>query len=414
MLKNKKIITTTVAGLTLVGNMVITPNCFADTVENKAPKNIQDSVKKENKIKRKKRHKGHNKNKKQLVEDKFDIIKAPIRGIDFDDNINVEEEVISNLDGQPIEEKVKETPVNLTNTYLEGNEIPEKLPEVNPYEFDIIKAPRKEKDVNDNKEKEKENIKSIDMNVEPISSLDGQPVEEIVNPEFNTYLEGKEIPEKLSEVDPFDFEIIKAPIRGIDFDNNINVEEEPIINIDGQPVEEMVNPEFNTYLDGKEIPEKLSEVDAFDFEIIKAPIRGIYTDNNISTEKLVSPPANTYLGEKEIEESNKEKLNQPLEKEELNEKLHEEKSIDDLKSEGLQEESTKKIGLNSMQNKQVEQLNVKDKSKENKENKINEKNNNIELPKTATNNFTNILLGGILFMAGIAMSLFSKKRLHNK
>ncbi|KGN01246.1 LPXTG cell wall anchor domain-containing protein [Clostridium botulinum] len=403
MLKNKKLIIITIAGLTLVGNMAIASKCFAYTSDKNLSANEHVLTTKQKykdkkdkvKIKRKKRHKGHNKKYNEILkyEYEFEITKPPIRGIDFDN----------------------ETIEPITDSYIDGTPVAE-----NPLDFEAPKESIKEKEKNNKKE----------ITVSPI---------------IDPYIDGTSIVEKVPTVNPsdYDFEIVKAPIRGIDFDNETI---EPITDpyIDGTPVAEnpldfetpkesikekeknnkkeiTVSPITDPYIDGTAIVEKVPTVNPsdYDFEIVKAPIRGIDFDN-----ETINPITDSYIDGSPVGEGISI-INPYIDEELIDEEIAKEngllvKTIKNIyENKQMKEE---KINLDINKNKDVAKVAVvKEMQKVNNlqadkkvlaDNKkdINKINDTKELPKTGTNSFKTLLLGGALLIVGMAMSLFSRKK----
>ncbi|KOA76086.1 hypothetical protein ADU77_10285 [Clostridium botulinum] len=345
MLKNKKLIIVTVAGLTLVGNMAIAPKCFAYTSDKNLSANEHVLTTKQKhkdkkdkvKTKRKKNHKGHNKKYIEILhyEYEFEITKPPIRGIDFDN-----ETIDPYIDVKPVEEKEST---------------------VNPSDVETSKTPIKEKD-NDAKK------------------------ETAVIPVIDTHIDKKPVEEKESTVNPSDVETSKTPIKEKENDNKQETTKDSIIYtpIDGELIDEAiptVNPYIDPYIDGTPIEEAIPTVDP----IIYIPIEGELINEGIGEENgSLVKPANNLNGNKEIKE---EKIN-----------------LDINKNKNADKESVVKK-MPKVNNLKAEKKVLEDNKKGTKN--ISDEN---ELPKTGTNNFKTLLLGGALFILGIAMSLFSRKK----
>ncbi|MCD3292152.1 hypothetical protein G8V30_14380, partial [Clostridium botulinum C/D] len=182
MLKNKKLIIVTVAGLTLVGNMAIAPKCFAYTSDKNLSANEHVLTTKQKhkdkkdkvKTKRKKNHKGHNKKYIEILhyEYEFEITKPPIRGIDFDN-----ETIDPYIDVKPVEEKEST---------------------VNPSDVDTSKTPIKEKENDNKQETTKDSI--------IYTPIDGELIDEAiptVNPYIDPYIDGTPIGELIPTVNPY-------------------------------------------------------------------------------------------------------------------------------------------------------------------------------------------------------------------
>ncbi|OOV50811.1 hypothetical protein B1A67_12185, partial [Clostridium botulinum D/C] len=215
--------------------------------------------------------------------------------------------------------------------YIDGTPVAE-----NPLDFETPKESIKEKEKNNKKE----------ITVSPIT---------------DPYIDGTAIVEKVPTVNPsdYDFEIVKAPIRGIDFDN------------------ETINPITDSYIDGSPVGEGISIINPYiDEELI---------DEEIAKENglLVKTIKNIY----ENKQMKEEKINLDINKNK------------DVAKVAVVKEMQK---VNNLQaDKKVLADNKKD---------INKINDTKELPKTGTNSFKTLLLGGALLIVGMAMSLFSRKK----
>ncbi|MCD3196736.1 LPXTG cell wall anchor domain-containing protein [Clostridium botulinum] len=385
MLKNKKLIIVTVAGLTLVGNMAIAPKCFAYTSDKNLSANEHVLTTKQKhkdkkdkvKTKRKKNHKGHNKKYIEILhyEYEFEITKPPIRGIDFDN-----ETIDPYIDVKPVEEKestvnpsdveTSKTPIKekdndakketavipVIDTHIDKKPVEEKESTVNPSDVETSKTPIKEKENDNKQETTKDSI--------IYTPIDGELIDEAiptVNPYIDPYIDGTPIGELIPTVNPY-----------ID----------PYI--DGTPIGEAiptVNPYIDPYIDGTPIEEAIPTVDP----IIYIPIEGELINEGIGEENgSLVKPANNLNGNKEIKE---EKIN-----------------LDINKNKNADKESVVKK-MPKVNNLKAEKKVLEDNKKGTKN--ISDEN---ELPKTGTNNFKTLLLGGALFILGIAMSLFSRKK----
>ncbi|KOC39965.1 LPXTG cell wall anchor domain-containing protein [Clostridium botulinum] len=385
MLKNKKLIIVTVAGLTLVGNMAIAPKCFAYTSDKNLSANEHVLTTKQKhkdkkdkvKTKRKKNHKGHNKKYIEILhyEYEFEITKPPIRGIDFDN-----ETIDPYIDVKPVEEKestvnpsdveTSKTPIKekdndakketavipVIDTHIDKKPVEEKESTVNPSDVETSKTPIKEKENDNKQETTKDSI--------IYTPIDGELIDEAiptVNPYIDPYIDGTPIGELIPTVNPY-----------ID----------PYI--DGTPIGELiptVNPYIDPYIDGTPIEEAIPTVDP----IIYIPIEGELINEGIGEENgSLVKPANNLNGNKEIKE---EKIN-----------------LDINKNKNADKESVVKK-MPKVNNLKAEKKVLEDNKKGTKN--ISDEN---ELPKTGTNNFKTLLLGGALFILGIAMSLFSRKK----
>ncbi|WP_019278303.1 LPXTG cell wall anchor domain-containing protein [Clostridium botulinum] len=385
MLKNKKLIIVTVAGLTLVGNMAIAPKCFAYTSDKNLSANEHVLTTKQKhkdkkdkvKTKRKKNHKGHNKKYIEILhyEYEFEITKPPIRGIDFDN-----ETIDPYIDVKPVEEKestvnpsdveTSKTPIKekdndakketavipVIDTHIDKKPVEEKESTVNTSDVETSKTPIKEKENDNKQETTKDSI--------IYTPIDGELIDEAiptVNPYIDPYIDGTPIGELIPTVNPY-----------ID----------PYI--DGTPIGELiptVNPYIDPYIDGTPIEEAIPTVDP----IIYIPIEGELINEGIGEENgSLVKPANNLNGNKEIKE---EKIN-----------------LDINKNKNADKESVVKK-MPKVNNLKAEKKVLEDNKKGTKN--ISDEN---ELPKTGTNNFKTLLLGGALFILGIAMSLFSRKK----
>ncbi|KLU75848.1 LPXTG cell wall anchor domain-containing protein [Clostridium botulinum] len=405
MLKNKKLIIVTVAGLTLVGNMDIAPKCFAYTSDKNLSANEHVLTTKQKhkdkkdkvKTKRKKNHKGHNKKYIEILhyEYEFEITKPPIRGIDFDN-----ETIDPYIDVKPVEEKestvnpsdveTSKTPIKekdndakketavipVIDTHIDKKPVEEKESTVNPSDVETSKTPIKEKENDNKQETTKDSI--------IYTPIDGELIDEAiptVNPYIDPYIDGTPIGELIPTVNPYiDPYIDGTPIG--ELIPTVNPYIDPYI--DGTPIGEAiptVNPYIDPYIDGTPIEEAIPTVDP----IIYIPIEGELINEGIGEENgSLVKPANNLNGNKEIKE---EKIN-----------------LDINKNKNADKESVVKK-MPKVNNLKAEKKVLEDNKKGTKN--ISDEN---ELPKTGTNNFKTLLLGGALFILGIAMSLFSRKK----
>ncbi|MCD3357336.1 LPXTG cell wall anchor domain-containing protein, partial [Clostridium botulinum C/D] len=214
------------------------------------------------------------------------------------------------------------------------------------------------------KEKENDNKQETTKDSIIYTPIDGELIDEAiptVNPYIDPYIDGTPIGELIPTVNPY-----------ID----------PYI--DGTPIGEAiptVNPYIDPYIDGTPIEEAIPTVDP----IIYIPIEGELINEGIGEENgSLVKPANNLNGNKEIKE---EKIN-----------------LDINKNKNADKESVVKK-MPKVNNLKAEKKVLEDNKKGTKN--ISDEN---ELPKTGTNNFKTLLLGGALFILGIAMSLFSRKK----